>query len=248
MVKITKSILAELLIYNPSFQEQKAIAAILSIWDEAIEKTERLIAFKEYRFGWLVNELIGKRKAEVSLAELCPLEIGNKLVKNEENLGYLEIGDIDVKTKDYQIDNKEKRPVSGAVKVPANTLLISTVRPTRGAITRTKSEIYVSSAFCKLRLPNDFYFYCSYQRKFFNHLKHRQSGATYPTVKDKDILTFKIPVLSEAEQKKIIRILNSAKQEIDSLKQLSDVYRMQKQGLMQKLLTGKWRVNFKEEK
>ncbi len=233
----------------PAIQEQKAIAAILSTWDEAIEKTERLIACKERHFGWLVNELIGKRKAEVSLAELCPPEEGNKLVKDEEkSLGYLEIGDIDVKTKDYQIDNKDKRPASGAVKVPANTLLISTVRPTRGAITRTKSELYVSSAFCKLRLLNDFYFYCLYQKKFLNFLKYRQSGATYPTVKDKDILTFKIPVLSEAEQKKIIRILNSAKHEIDSLEKLSDVYRMQKQGLMQKLLIGKWRVNFKEEK
>lgn len=232
----------------PVVQEQKAIAVILSTWDKAIEKTERLIELKEQQFGWLVNELIGKRKAEVSLAELCLLEIGNKLVKNEEVLGYLEIGDVDVKTKDYQIDTKEKRPVSGAVKVPANTLLISTVRPTRGAITRTKSELYVSSAFCKLRLPNNFYFYCLYQKKFFNYLKHRQSGATYPTVKDKDILTFKIPVLSEAEQKRIIRILNSAKQEIDSLKKLSDAYRMQKRGLMQKLLTGKWKVNFKEEK
>lgn len=245
MVKITKSILAELPIYHPSLQEQKAIAAILSTWDEAIEKIERLIASKERLFEWLVNELIGKRKAEVSLGELCPLEIGNRIVKNEEDLGYLEIGDIDVRTKDYQIDNKEKRPVSGAVKVPTNTLLISTVRPTRGAITRTKSELYVSSAFCKLRLPNNFYFYCLYQRRFSNHLKHRQSGATYPTVKDKDILTFKIPALSEAEQKRIIRILNSAKQEIDLLKKLSDGYRMQKQALMQKLLTGKWRVNFK---
>lgn len=232
----------------PVIQEQKAIVAILSTWDEAIEKTERLIAFKELQFEWLVNKFIGKRKAEVSLAKLCPPEIGNKLVKNEEDLGYLEIGDIDVKTKDYQIDNKEKRPATGAVKVPANTLLISTVRPTRGAITRTKSELYVSSAFCKLRLTNDFYFYCLYQRKFFDHLKHKQSGATYPTVKDIDILTFKIPVVSESEQKKIIQILNSAKQEIDLLKKLSDGYRLQKRGLMLKLLTGKWRVNFKEEK
>lgn len=231
----------------PSVHEQKAIATTLSTWDEAIEKTERLIASKEHQFEWLVNKFIGKRTAEVSLAKVCPPEMGDKLTKKED-LGYLEIGDIDVKTKDYQIDNKEKKPVSGAVKVPSNTLLISTVRPTRGAITRTKSELYVSSAFCKLRLTNDFYFYCLYQRKFFDYLKHRQSGATYPTVKDIDILIFKVPVVSESEQKKITQILNATKQEIDLLKKLSDVYRVQKQGLMQKLLTGKWRVNFKEEK
>lgn len=248
ITNLNQQILSSVLIPVPSVEEQKAIVAILSTWDKAIEKTEQLIACKEHHFGWLINELIGKRKAEVSLAKLCPPEIGNKLIKNEDGLGYLEIGDIDVKTKDYQINNKEKRPALGAVKVPANTLLISTVRPTRGAITRTKSELYVSSAFCKLRLTNDFYFYCLYQRKFFDYLKHRQSGATYPTVKDIDILTFKIPVLSESEQKKITQILNAAKQEIDLLKKLSDGYRLQKQGLMQKLLTGKWRVDFKEEK
>lgn len=247
ITNLNQQILSSVLIPVPSMEEQKVIVSVLSTWDEAIEKTERLIASKEHQFEWLVNKFIGKRTAEVSLAKVCPPEMGDKLTKRED-LGYLEIGDIDVKTKDYQIDNKEKKPVSGAVKVPANTLLISTVRPTRGAITRTKSELYVSSAFCKLRLTNDFYFYCLFQRKFFDYLKHRQSGATYPTVKDIDILTFKIPVASESEQKKITQILNSAKQEIDLLKKLSDVYRVQKQGLMQKLLTGKWRVNFKEEK
>ncbi|MFH0726942.1 MAG: hypothetical protein V2B19_11435 [Pseudomonadota bacterium] len=44
------------------------------------------------------------------------------------------------------------------------------------------------------------------------------------------------------EQKKIAETLNTARQEIDLLKNQVEAYRKQKRGLMQKLLTGEWRV------
>ena len=50
----------------------------------------------------------------------------------------------------------------------------------------------------------------------------------------------KFPSLTE--QKRIAETLNTARQEIDTLKTLAGQYRTQKRGLMQKLLTGKWRV------
>ena len=37
-------------------------------------------------------------------------------------------------------------------------------------------------------------------------------------------------------------ILTTARQEIDLLKKQAEAYRRQKRGLMQKLLTGEWRV------
>jgi type I restriction enzyme S subunit len=55
----------------------------------------------------------------------------------------------------------------------------------------------------------------------------------------------KIPLPSLEEQKRIAEILSSAQHEIDLLKQLSEKYKTQKRGLMQKMLTGEWRV--KEE-
>jgi len=44
------------------------------------------------------------------------------------------------------------------------------------------------------------------------------------------------------EQIKIAETLNSAQDEITLLKKLSEKYKKQKRGLMQKLLTGEWRV------
>jgi type I restriction enzyme S subunit len=49
-----------------------------------------------------------------------------------------------------------------------------------------------------------------------------------------------IPSLEQ--QKQIASILNTARQEIDLQKRQAEAYRKQKRGLMQKLLTGTWRV------
>lgn len=54
----------------PCIHEQKAIATILSTWDEAIEKTERLIELKEQQFRNLQNKLIKNRFRSGSIVKL----------------------------------------------------------------------------------------------------------------------------------------------------------------------------------
>jgi type I restriction enzyme, S subunit len=49
------------------------------------------------------------------------------------------------------------------------------------------------------------------------------------------------------KQQAIVGVLNTSCQEIDLLKKQADAYRKQKRGLMQKFLTGHWRVRTKEE-
>ena len=51
-----------------------------------------------------------------------------------------------------------------------------------------------------------------------------------------------VPLPSISEQKEIVCMLNNAQREIDLLNRLVGLYQKQKGGLMQKLLTGKWRV------
>lgn len=51
----------------PSIEEQKAIAAVLSVWDRAIEKTIALIAAKDrLKRGLLQEPLRGKRRIRIS--------------------------------------------------------------------------------------------------------------------------------------------------------------------------------------
>jgi type I restriction enzyme S subunit len=48
------------------------------------------------------------------------------------------------------------------------------------------------------------------------------------------------------EQQQIAATLNTARDEIDLLKKQAEAFRRQKRGLMQKLLTGEWRVRVGE--
>jgi len=53
---------------------------------------------------------------------------------------------------------------------------------------------------------------------------------------------FDIPLPSISEQEKIVHFFDLFEKEIDVLKEQLDNYKKQKQGLMQKLLIGQWRV------
>ena len=58
-----------------------------------------------------------------------------------------------------------------------------------------------------------------------------------------DFFDCKVPVPPIDEQGKIARVLTAAKRELSLMKAEIEAIRHQKRGLMQKLLTGEWRVN-----
>ena len=192
---ISQSSLSEITIYIPPLPEQKVIAEALSSLDDKIDllrrqnKTLEDMAQTLFR-KWFVEDA-NKNWKKVKLRDIAEIEHGEKAKKGERC--YLEIGDIDISTKDYNIKNKEKLTVAGAVKVPEKTLLISKVRPTRGAVTITTSEINISSAFTRIKFSP-----CAYaiinRKPFFEYLGNVSRGSTYPTCKDEDILDYDIRV------------------------------------------------------
>ena len=60
MMKINKGVLEDLVVPLPPLPEQRAIADLLSTWDAAIDKTERLIALEQKRYSWLLIDRINK--------------------------------------------------------------------------------------------------------------------------------------------------------------------------------------------
>jgi type I restriction enzyme S subunit len=67
-------------------------------------------------------------------------------------------------------------------------------------------------------------------------------GSGLRNIQKKDLQKFPVLFPSLIDQKKIAGILDNVWQEIDILKKQLEAYRKQKRGLMQKLLTGQWRV------
>jgi type I restriction enzyme S subunit len=68
-------------------------------------------------------------------------------------------------------------------------------------------------------------------------------GTGQKELSDKQILKLPIFLPSLPEQKSIAHTLGIAQQEITLLEQMAELYRTQKRGLMQKLLTGEWSVS-----
>ncbi len=70
----------------PPYSEQKSIAQLLDTWDQAVEKTERLIKARKKRFSWLGQALVNNQKDKpgmhnVILGDVC------KPVTRKNNIG-----------------------------------------------------------------------------------------------------------------------------------------------------------------
>jgi type I restriction enzyme, S subunit len=162
------------------------------------------------------------------------------LVKNISHKGskpYLEIGDIDIHNKKYSI--KEKESPNHCIKAKRGNIVISKVRPTRGAISLiNEAFLYVSPAFSVLEANNSkFLFYSLSMRQFCNYLGTLETGTTYPSVNDEDVLSYELPLPPLPEQQKIAEILETVDNAIEKTDKIIEKYKRIKQGLMQDLLT-----------
>lgn len=144
---------------------------------------------------------------------------------------YIEIGDIDVNNKTYQY--KDKESVSGAKYALQDSIIVSTVRPTRGAISIIKEQkVAVSNAFAIINVDKEkcnykYLFYMINNRKFYDYLGVHSKGATYPTCSKDDVYNYEILLPSLNEQSKIVDIFDNVSncitiknKQIDYLNQL----------------------------
>lgn len=234
----------------PPLPEQRAITTALSDIDALLGGLDQLITKKrDLKQGVMQQLLTGQTRLPgfygswsiKKIGSIGQFEDGDATTGGE--LGYIEIGDVDVVRKTYNVSQKEKLSVRGAIRVPSGTLLISTVRPTRGAITITKDDIHVSNAFCRLRISNKYLFYMVCQDRFLAHLGEHAIGGTYPTCRDETILDYKSMAPDDpAEQTAIAVVLADMDIELSVLEARRDKIRVLKQAMMQELLTGKTRL------
>ena len=234
-----------------SLQDQKAIAALLSTWDQAIEKTELLVLEKEKRFKGLLNELIFlpskegkwkqirtkslfKERKETRRGDLPLLSITN----NEGVIPHAETNRKDSSNKDK---SKYRRICPGDIGY-------NTMRMWQGVSSLSSLDGIVSPAYT-ICIPGDklYPLFVGYLFKmpFMIHRFYRYSqGLTSDTwnLKFPHFSEVKMPLPSLEEQERIAEILSSTRTEINLLKQLADKYKIQKLGLMQKILTGEWRI------
>jgi type I restriction enzyme S subunit len=233
----------------PQLPEQKAIAALLSTWDEAIEKTERLIQVKEANLKGQIQKLISQRCD--SWPHTKPKKIFDTIT--EKNFPDEELLSV---TQDRGVIPRSM--LEGRVMSPDGTTasykLIKrgdfaiSLRSFQGGIEYSNYQGIISPAYTVLRpkieLSSDFYrlFFKSYIfiEKYLNLAVIGIRDGKQISIPD--FLSIKIPVPPLEQQKEIAETLSVCQHEIDLLKQLADKYKTQKRGLMQKMLTGEWRI------
>ncbi|MEM5831655.1 MAG: restriction endonuclease subunit S [Candidatus Aenigmatarchaeota archaeon] len=166
-------------------------------------------------------------------------EINGKFEKEKVAKGttpYVEISNVDVISKKITFTNKGA--VENSVFAPADSILISRVRPTRGAVAFVKEKIAVSSAFTIIKPkpeynPRLIFYFLAWNKKFFDYLGSKQKGTNYPSVKEGDILDFEICIPTEISiQHKIVSILDTIQKAVEIQDRIIEKTKELKKSLM----------------
>jgi type I restriction enzyme S subunit len=242
----------------PPLAEQEKIAAILSMWDRAIELTKKMIAVKQKHKAALMQQLLtgsvcfhefqsGEPWKTVALGDLFT-------ERKETGFPHLPLLSVTAGEGIVHRDTLEKKDSSNAdksayLRICPGDIGYNTMRMWQGVSALSEYEGIVSPAYT-VCIPKKHTnaFFMSHLFKF-PPMVHRFWRYSQGLVDDTLNLKFssfrKIKVSLPPtldEQKAIGAVLTAQDREISLLQQKLDALRKQKKGLMQQLLTGKVRV------
>ncbi len=248
------------LIPLPPLPEQKAIADLLSTWDEAIGKTERLIEAKEKRLdayarnlfarknngkydGWKVvklkDVLTEHGDKSTGWEEVYSVSVHKGLVNQIEHLGR--------SFSAANTDNYNRVHYGDIVytKSPTGDFPLGVVKQSyaeRDVIVSPLYGVFAPKTF-NLGIVLDFYFSSPVLARNYLFPIIQKGAKNTIAITNKTFLSKSLHLpIDKLAQKTVAEFVYAAREEIDLLKQLAEKYKTQKRGLMQKMLTGEWRV------
>ena len=249
----------------PPLAEQRKIAEILGVWDEAIEKQSRLIEKLELRKRALMQRLLTGRTRlssfttpwqKVKLGEICK-RVTRRNEENNQNVmtisaqkGFVSQTDFFNKSvasstlDNYYLVLKDEFCYN---KSYSNGYPMGAVKRLKEADKAVVTTLYICFSITdKQKLSIDFFEQYCENGEFNQGLMKianeggRAHGLLNVTPTDFFSLVMLLPTLPE--QKAIAEVLTTADKEIATHRKKLDVLRLQKRGLMQQLLTGKTRI------
>ena len=227
----------------PERVQQDQIVQILRTWEDTIEKTEALIDARERQFNWLHSNII----------------------KNTRNTVIYQFGDFLKESRIIDTENDPRKRITVRLHLKgvgireyrrtesegstqyfirkAGQLIYGKQNIFRGSIGIIPNELdgYSSSQDIPAfdiadNIFSDWLFWYISRPAFYRKLEHFATGSGSKRLHQKELFRLKIPVPDLEDQVGIAEVLNTSHHEISLLKKLTDLYRMQKYGLMQKLL------------
>lgn len=239
----------------PTFEEQVFIADTLEKWDRAIEVTENLITAKQKQFEWLTTRLINQSGGKKTLLSDFVTEVSTR------NRGGQIERVLSVTNRNGFVlpeDQFERRVASADVSnykvVERGQYAYNPSRINVGSIARLDdwdngilSPMYTVFKLDNKKIDSDYFLHWLSSTEAKQRIRNSAQGSVRETVSFGDLGSIPMALPSIPEQKSIAHTLNTAQGEIKLLQALAEKYRTQKRGLMQKLLSGQWRLNDKKE-
>jgi len=259
LVHVQKDDITNQVVDLPPLPEQRKIAEILRTWDEAIAKLEALRAAKHDRLTGLTQKLLGLGGAFPDRWRQRPLSAISTRVRRQNGGGDHPVMTISAKSGFRLQSDKFSRDMAGS---SVNRYIVLH----EGEFAYNKGNSLTAPYGCIFPLDRPtalvpFVYFCfalkaDLNREFFAHLfaagvlNHQLSRLINSGVRNDGLLNLspedffgcKVPVPPADEQSAIASALTTAKQEIGLLETEIETLTRQKRGLMQKLLTGEWRV------
>jgi type I restriction enzyme S subunit len=251
----------------PPFSEQQKIAEILSTVDEAIQKTDEVIAKSERLKKGLMQELLTKG---IGHKEFKDTEIG-RIPKDWEVVRIKDLGEVitgttpstlikdywdgiypfvtptDFSETKYVYKTERKVTTKGVGKgrlIPKDSVLVVCIGSTIGKISLAFEECItnqqINAIICKDRINPHYVYYAIASRK---NMLRAQAGITAKPIINKSLFEkLRLPLPSTLEQKRIADILSTVDKKLETERNEKARLERIKQGLMDLLLTGKIRV------
>ncbi len=231
----------------PGLQEQRKIVDILLTWDRAIEHTEKLVAAESRFKRSLTQELLKERKT------------------GGQNWKCARLGDVTTESR-LRNDALTEKALYTITKAEGLVPMRGNVRGlnlARGKVVRKGWFAYNPIGLIAkwsgpgeaLAPPDYAVFKCDEKRldpEFLNHFRESHqwtqfvenagTGSVRVRIRFSDLAALKLSLPPLEEQQRIAAALNACDRELDLLRRQLTALKRQKQGLMQKLVTGQIRV------
>ncbi|MBK9624975.1 MAG: restriction endonuclease subunit S [Rhodocyclaceae bacterium] len=239
----------------PSIPEQQVIAAVLTNWNEAIQKTGGLIAANERHYTHELSRLISHGKYSHS-------HVGNFTHEvSERNRGGNDERVLSVtNSRGFVLpeDQFERRVASADLSnykvVVRGQYAYNPSRINVGSIARLDdwdmgvlSPMYVVFGLDHAKVNSDYFLHWLDSHEARERIKKSAQGSVRETVSFTEFAAIAFPLPDLDRQAAIARYLNTLRDEISTLGVYAEKLKEQKRGLMQKLLTSQRRVRMESK-
>lgn len=254
IANLNQAMLRELEVPVPAIATQRTMLAVLSTWDAAIEKTERLIAARERHYTHELSRLISRAQHPHGHIGAFARELSERNRQGNERVLSVTNSRGFVLPEEQFERRVASADLSNYKVVRRGQYAYNPSRINVGSIARLDdwgdgvlSPMYVVFEIDQTKVDSDYFVHWLASHEAQQRIKNSAQGSVRETVAFGDFAAIHFPLPKRERQTRIAAYLSCLRDEVALLERQANQLRFQKRGLMQKLLTGEWRVPVAEE-